>query len=326
MEQKLNSKGNSRFADGEVTDLLMRIVSSNIEGDVERSNVLIERFSQSTPYKNALNLFCLKAYRNYGAKELRYCYDNISKTEYVDDINRSVKEQYLKFYRMPNDKADAEWIRKSISSSVKIMARRAAKLWVIEHSQDRFPGLTESLVQKYVCLRKSTDYAVDLKNTNDEIVDAFYEATGKLLSWQTINHLKTIFGREPEEEVSQNYLMKKALAKATNEENCAEFAEFAESANLGSFTVRQIKESFASLSTLDIDEESLDVLKSWFMSAKKAKRVSKNVKKITPGMVDTFKTVDRHSILVEFLNQVVKAEAVDARLKLMAFSGLAAMA
>ena len=326
MTQKLNNDGNVRFANGEAADLLVQIVSSNIEGDVAKSKLLIERFSQSATYRAALNLFCLKAYRNYGAKELRYCYGNISKTEYVDDINRSVKEQYLKFYRMPNDKADAEWIRKSISSSVKIMARRAAKLWVIEHSQDRFPGLTESLVQKYVCLRKSTDYAVDLKNTNDEIVDAFYEATGKLLSWDTINHLKTIFGREPEEEVSQNYLAKKAFAKAADEENREEFAKFAKSANLGSFTVRQIKESFDSLSTLDIDEESLDVLKSWFMTAKKAKRVSKNVKKITPGMVGTFKTVDRHDILVRFLNQVVETEAVDARLKLMAFCGLTAMA
>lgn len=326
MAQKLNNDGDTRFANGEAADLLMRIVSSNIEGDVAKSKVLIERFSQSTTYKNALSSFCLRAYRNYGAKELRYCYDNVSKNEYMADINRSIKEQYLRYYKVPKDKNDCETVRKMTFSTVKIMARRAAKLWVIEHSQDRFPGLTESLVQKYVCLRKSTDYAVDLKNTNDEIVDAFYEATGKLLSWDTINHLKTIFGREPEEEVSQNYLEKKALVKAANEEDCTEFARFAESANLGSFSVRQIKESFDSLSTLDIDEESLDVLKGWFMTAKKAKRVSKNVKKITPGMVDVFKTADRHSILIRFLNQVVEAETVDARLKLMAFSGLTAMA
>ena len=305
------------FKKGEVRKILLELIDSNINGNIDNSRLLIEKLSNSGVYRNALNNFCNKAYGNYGAAELRFCYNYITKEEYINRINEGIKNQYLRYY--PDTVYENTTL--VISKTVGTMARSIAKNILVELAQKKYPGLTTTMVKKYINFRKATDYKVDICDSNDEIVNAFFESTQKLISWDTINHLKRIFGYEEELEVSQNYLDKKAFIKANTDNS--EFLKFAAATGIENISCSQLEQNLKSLSTLNIDEEDLEILKKWFIGAKKTKKIARNVGRVTAGLVSYFGTSDRHKILNRFLLLVSADDTMPEIINKMAISGLA---
>ena len=321
MSGTIKTTREKRFESGEIRELLVNIVHNNIEGNIIISEALIDKLTTCGAYKTALKNFCQKAYGRFGAAELRFCYDHLTIEEYIARIDDSIRKQLLSYYDMPSSDID---IAKTVSSIVKFMARREAKLILIDLSQEKYPGLTEWLIQSYVNLRKVTEYKIDLCNTNDEIVRAFFDATGKIISWDTINNLKSIFGHEPEDESSESYWYLRAYANRNK--ISPDYKEFAKQSGIEGVTNTQIRTALDSLSTLDLEEEDLEILQKWFLAVKQTKRLTKRARKLTTGMVKRFGTADTQGVLKGFLQMVVDTKETDPCLKAIANAGLTVMA
>ena len=236
----------------------------NLAGDMARSNACFDLLAERSYFRIAFDNFIHRHYGIYGATEMRFIYDDITQEEYEASLMSYLRKRFKTVYPFdlpdipkgfdgPNDipltlgeVAELSEINKFYFSHLQKSIRIFATEWCVKYSaelaQKRYPGLTTQLGKMYVRMRKWTHYAVDLCDSNDTIVNVFWDESGQLFSWETINHLKRIFGYPEEPEYSENYVQKKAVNKARKKEAVeAPFLEFMENTGLRKISDTKLK-------------------------------------------------------------------------------------
>ena len=180
----------------------------------------------------------------------------------------------------------------------------------------------------YVRMRKWTHYAVDLCDSNDVIVDAFWNESGQLFSWETINHLKRIFGYPEEPEYSENYIQKKAVNKARRKEELeTPFLEFMENTGLRKISITKLEKELNLTfdAQTSFNKEEFNCIKKWFMSCKKARICNGYFSKAPDSLVRSY-NCKGHDLLVAVLSDISEFKDISPVVKTMAVEGLKAIA
>lgn len=236
----------------------------NLEGDMARSDACFDLLTERCYFKTAFENFVHKHYSFYGATEMKFIYKNVTREEYETSLMLYLRKHFKTVYPFdlpdipkgfdgPNDIPltldeieELSEINKFYFSHLQKSIRIFATEWCVKYSaelaQRRYPGLTTQLSKMYVRMRKWTNYAVDLCDSNDVIVNTFWDKSGQLFSWETINHLKRIFGYPEESEYSENYIQKKAVDKARRKEKLEiPFLEFMENTGLRKISITKLE-------------------------------------------------------------------------------------
>ena len=177
-------------------------------------------------------------------------------------------------------------------------------------------------------MRKWTHYAVDLCDSNDVIVDAFWNESGQLFSWETINHLKRIFGYPEEPEYSENYIQKKTVIRIRKKETAeTPFFEFMEKTGLRKISITKLEKELDL--TFDaqtfFNKEEFNCIKKWFMNCKKSRTCNGYFGKAPDSLVRNY-NCKGHDLLVAVLSDMSEFEDISPVVKTMAAEGLKAIA
>lgn len=349
----MNNKGFSKEGREEwyKTMIIYRFMANyNLAGDMAKSNACFDLLAERCYFKTAFENFVHKHYGFYGATEMKFIYEDVTREEYEASLMSYLRKRFKTVYPFdlpdipkgfdgPNDipltldeiaelSETNKFYFSHLQKSIRIFATEWCAKYSAELAQKRYPGLTTQLSKMYVRMRKWTHYAVDLCDSNDVIVDAFWNESGQLFSWETINHLKRIFGYPEEPEYSENYIQKKAVNKARRKEELeAPFLEFMENTGLRKISITKLeKELDLTFDTqTSFNKEEFDCIKKWFMSCKKARTCNGYFGKVPDSLVRSY-NCKGHDLLVAVLSDISKFKDISPVVKTMAAEGLKAIA
>lgn len=348
----MSNKGFSKAGKEEwyKTMVIYRFMANyNLAGDVARSNACFDLLAERSYFRIACDNFIHRHYGIYGATEMRFIYDDITQEEHAASLMSYLRKHFKTVYPFdlpdipkgfdgPNDipltldeVEELSEINKFYFSHLQKSIRIFATEWCVKYSaelaQKKYPGLTTQLGKMYVRMRKWTHYTVDLCDSNDAIVDAFWNESGQLFSWETINHLKRIFGYPEEPEYSENYVQKKAINKAHKKEATeVPFLEFMENTGLRKISDTKLKKELELTfdAQTSFNEEEFDCIKKWFMSCKKARTCNGYLGKAPDSLVRSY-NCKGHKLLVAVLTDISEFSDISPVVKTMAAEGLKAI-
>lgn len=349
----MNNKGFSKEGREEwyKTMVIYRFMANyNLVGDMEKSNACFDILTERSYFKIAFDNFVYRHYGIYGATEMRFIYDDVTKEEYAASLMSYLRKRFKTVYPFdlpdvpkafdgPNDiqltmdeLAELPEINKFYFSHLQKSVRIFATEWCVKYSaelaQKKYPGLTTQLGKMYVRMRKWTNYAVDLCDSNDVIVDAFWNESGQLFSWETINHLKRIFGYSEEPEYSENYIQKKVVDKARRKEELeTPFLEFMENTGLRKISITKLEKELDLTfgAQTSFNKEEFNCIKKWFMSCKKTRICNGHFGKAPDSLVRSY-NCKGHDLLVAVLSDISEFKDISPVVKTMAAEGLKAIA
>lgn len=254
---------------------------ANDRGDIKAYEYYFNELSKSAWFKNAFNNYANKHYGYYGVAEMEFIYDDFSREEYDKELLQALKKSMRKIYSFNLPELPSSWNAdwsdansyhmRHLCKAIANYAKEWGTRMTVERASSRYPGLTVQLCKMYVRMRKWSEYNAEITMTNDEIVNAFWNATsGKLFSWETINHLKEIFGYTPEPEYSENYIQKKAQIKTAKKEAFEyKYRGFVNRTKLAEISDSKLKSILdKNLTVIGFDENESKVIKRWFMNRK----------------------------------------------------------
>lgn len=170
--------------------------------------------------KNRLqNYMPYKMYGYYGKNVVSFVYSDeyLSLDKYIEEMTAEIRESFKKLTLSKITNLQGN-VNPFVTSYLQGVLKEANSRVVCKYVQMKYPEMTYHLLKSYVQLRYRTDYEADLDMENAEILRLLKEKNPEkkiTVKWDTINHLKKIYGYQPE--ISINEKRKQYVSLHRNE-------------------------------------------------------------------------------------------------------------